>query len=313
MAAISLPAASPSRPPSTASAAPPLVPGQSLVYRLQYRSQIQSTSAGPIYNPEAAHNLEISVTAQLRLHVLSVTHDPKRGRVVRLRVLCETADARVQSDAYDAGAEALQKSYRALEGSSFEFTLDDAGRLRHVSASANHPPEPEVESALREWLGAITLPLGIWRPGLKPGKTWRREVPLLGAPLDNLAWETKTTYRENQPCPPSPGAHADVTRQTCAVIVTRLRSVRRGGHGDATPPAFRRNGLRTSGKWNARGESLSYVSLATGLVTSGTASENDDIDFSIDAAAGSHLRYSGKINSASQVTLLSNSGPVSKH
>jgi hypothetical protein len=289
---------------------PALVAGESLLYRLQYRSGIQSSSSGPIYNPEAAHRLQISLSARLRLDVLSVKSDPKRGRLTSLRATYESSDASVQSDAYDAGAEALEKRYRELEGRSFEFTIDGAGRVRQVAGLDRLDADERVRSAIRQWLGTVTLPLGVWQRGMKPGHKWEREEALVGTPLAGLAWRSRSTYRDNEECPPAPGAHPGLARETCAVIVTRLDTVRRGEHGDPTPPVYRRQGLRTSGRWKGTGESLSYVSLTSGLVTSSTANESDEMDLTIAAEGGSRLRYAGTVESVSQITLLSIERPA---
>jgi hypothetical protein len=282
-----------------------LVPGEMLRYRLAYRSGIQSESTSPIYTPESAHHMDVSLNAQLRLDVLSVKTDARRGRLARLRVTYETSHARVQSDAYDPGAEKLEKQYRRLQGRSFEFTLDAEGRVRHIEGLAQIEPDENSRSAMREWLRTLTLPLGLWRPGMKPGRKWTRVVPLAGAPLAGLAWRTRSIYRSDERCPPAPGAPAAIQRQTCAVIETHIETIREKGHGNSTPLAYRRQGLRTAGQWKEKGASRSYVSLATGLVTSSTATETSQMNLTITAAlSGSQLHYSGKVEGSSQLTLV---------
>jgi hypothetical protein len=282
-----------------------LVPGETLRYLLEYRSSIQSQSAGPIYTPEAAHRLDISLGARMRLDVLGVKTDPKQGRLTRLRVTYETCDASVHSDAYDPGAETLQKQYRDLQGRSFEFTIDEQGRVRDIAGLRKLEPDEGARNAIRQWLSSITLPLGLWKPGLKPGKKWSREVPLAGAPLTGLAWRTQSSYRDNEACPAPLGAPAPSRRQTCAVISTRLETVRGNSHGDPTPLSYRREGLRTSGRWTAHGESLSFVSLSSGLVASSIATESDTMDVTIAATlSGSRLHYAGQVQSSSQIALI---------
>lgn len=291
--------------PRASSPRPSLVPGEMLRYRLEYRSAIQSRSAGPIYTPESASHMDVSLSATLRLDVLSVKSDPKLGRLTRLRVTYETSDALVQSNAYDPGAEALAKQYRSLQGRSFEFTIDPEGRVRDITGLARIEPDERARSAVREWMRTLTLPLSLWRPGLKPGKKWSRVVPLAGSPLAGLAWRTKSLYRDDEPCPPAPGAPAALGRETCAVVETQIETVRHGSRSNPTPLAYRRQGLRTSGRWTARGASRSYVSLATGLVTSSTATENSDIDLTITGVlSGSKLHYAGRTQSKSQLTLV---------
>jgi hypothetical protein len=286
------------------------VPGETIHYLLEYRSTIESQSAGPIYTPASAHRLDISLGARIRLRVLSVKADPKQGRLTRLRVTYETCDASVHSDAYDPGAEALQKGYRNLQGHSFEFTIDRQGRVSDVSGLDALAPDEGARNAMRQWLSSITLPLGLWNPGMKPGRKWSREVPFAGAPLAGLAWRTRSVYRDDEPCPAQPGAAKTAPRRTCAVISTQLKTVGGGRRGDATPLAYRRQGLTTSGRWAASGESLSYLSLSSGLVASSTATESDAIDLTITSTlSGSRLHYMAKETSSTQLALISDSIP----
>jgi hypothetical protein len=291
--------------PRAASRLPSLAAGETLRYRLEYHSTIDSRSKGPIYTPETAHRMSVSLGAVLRLDVLSVKENPKLGCLTRLRVTYEASTARVHSDAYDPGAAALAKQYESLRGRSFAFTIDAAGRVLDISGLAKLAPNESGREAIRQWLRELTLPLGLWQSGLKPGKKWSRLVPLVDAPLEGLAWRTRSIYLKNESCPPAPGAPAALARQTCAVIETRMETVRRGKHGNPTPPEYRSQGLRTSGDWRARGTSLSYVSLATGLVTSSTASEQSAVDLTIMAAlSGSELHYAAQTQSSSQLTLI---------
>jgi hypothetical protein len=291
------------RPPRISAA--PLVPGESLNYLLEYHSTIQSRSASPIYTSDSAHQLVVSVGARIRLDVLGIKSVPKHGRLTRLRVTYETCDATVQGDSSDSRAEALQKQYRDLRGHSFEFAIDGQGRVRDIAGLNHLEPNPSAQSAIRQWLSNITFPLALWKANLKPGKKWSREVPLSSAPLAGLGWRTESTYRDNEPCPAMPSRAAGSPRQTCAVITTRLESVRDGSHVDATPPSYRRQGLKTSGRWIARGESLSYISLSSGLVASSTATETDTIDLTVSSTfSGSRLRYVGREQSNSQIALL---------
>ena len=290
--------------PRAAPQPPSLLPGESLRYRIEYRSDITSRAAGPISTPESAHRLGVSLSAVMRLDVLGVKAAPRQGTETRLRVTYETCDARVRSDAYDPGAQAIAEQYQALQGRSFEFSVDAQGRVGDLGGLDRLEPDPRARSAIRHWLSTLTLPAGLFGPGMKPGRKWTREVPQPDAPLAGLAWRTESLYRDEQPCPPAPGAPATISRETCAVISTKLEAVRRGGR-NSTPLAYSRQGLRTSGRWLAHGQSLSYISLATGLVTSSTSTENDDMDITITAAlSGSHLRYAGRIQSTSQITLV---------
>jgi len=282
-----------------------LVPGETLGYLLEYRSTIRSRDIGPIYTPAASRQLNVSLGARMRLDVLSVKIDPRQGRLTRLRVTYETCDASVHSDGYDPGAATLEKQLGNLRGRWFEFTIDEHGRIRDLAGLDRVEPDGSARNAIRAWLSAVTLPLGVWKSGLKPGKKWTREVPLEGVPLRGLAWRTRSVYQDDEPCPRPLGAPPQSRPRTCAVITTRLETVRHGRHGGTTPPAYLRQGLKTGGHWTAQGESLSYVSLSSGLVVSSTATESDSMDLTIAAdLSGSRLHYAGEARSSAQIALI---------
>ena len=284
------------------------VPGETIGYRLQYSSHIVSNSRGPIYTPETAHRMGLSLDALLRLDVLSVKHvpGPGGGALTRLRVTYERSDARVQTDAYDPGAEALEKQYRSLAGRSFTFAIGPNGRVRDVTGLDRLAPDPRARAAIRDWLRSFAFPAGFWKQGRKPGKKWVNEVPLDGAPLAGLYWRAVSRYRDNEACPPAPGAPASIAGETCAAISTSVETRRRGSRGHSTPLEYLRQGLRTSGSWHSQANSLSYISLSTGLVTSSTTTETDQMDFTITSQlSGSSLRYAGQVQSTSQLTLVS--------
>ncbi len=286
---------------------PALVPGESLLYVLEYHSRVQSQSAGPIYTPAQGHELDVSVGSRIRLNVLGVKNDPRQGRLARLRVTYETCDASVHSDAFDPGAAAMEKQYRDLRGRSFEFTIDPQGRIFDVGGLERLEPDENARNAMRQWLSTITLPMGLWKPGMKPGRKWSREMPIAGAPLAGLAWRADSSYRDNEPCPTPIGAAAGAAAgRLCAVVTTRLKTVRSGSRGGSTPPAYLRQGLKTEGRWTGSGQSLSYISLSSGLVFSSTATENDTMDLTITAPlSGSRLHYAGRSESRSQIALIS--------
>ncbi len=284
------------------------VPGESVRYRLEYSSRIVTHSVGPIYTPESAHELDLSLDASLQLDVLAVERLPGPGRrtLTRLRVTYERSDASVETDSYDPGAQALEKQYRSLQGRSFTFAIGPSGRVRDVTGLDRIAPDPRARAAIRDWLRTLALPVGLWNKGMKPGKKWVKEVPLEGAPLAGLYWRAVSRYRDNEACPPAPGAPASISRETCASISTTLETRRHGSRRDSTPQEYLRQGLRTSGRWNAQADSLSYVSLSTGLVTSSTTTESDQMDFTVTSQlSGSSLRYAGQVQSTSQLTLVS--------
>jgi len=69
--------------------------------------------------------------------------------------------------------------------------------------------------------------------------------------------------------------------ETCAVILTRLTLVHLKSVRDPTPEEHRKNGAQTAGKWDGSAESLSYISLRTGLAVSVTQTGTEEMDVTL--------------------------------
>lgn len=290
---------------------PHFAAGQTLHYQFDLHTAITSHSTGPIADPEGASRLEQSTSATVRLEVISVesaTADSS-GRV-RLRATFEKSAATSGSDALDPQAVAQDDRFRKLQGASIEFTLEPDGRVSDIAGDMkNILADTPVSRAIQEGLASMSPPASL-RQGISIGQKWSNERPIAPAPLTGLAWRTQSTYLRNEPCHPAASAqssapNAPAAEEMCAVILTRLEIVQRHAHGDLTPEEYRRNGLRTSGKWSGEAESLSDISLRTGLVTSVTQTGTEKMDFTVATATKeSRLHYAGQIRRQSEITLL---------
>jgi hypothetical protein len=103
---------------------------------------------------------------------------------------------------------------------------------------------------------------------------------------------------------PNPSAAGE----SCAVILAQLELAPGRALHDTTPEEYRKRGLRTAGFWKGSGESLSYVSLRTGLVVSVTQTSVEEIDVTVSSADGhTRVRYTSRIQSESHLALLPDS------
>ena len=73
---------------------------------------------------------------------------------------------------------------------------------------------------------------------------------------------------------------------------------------DPTPEEYRKNGMQTAGKWTGSAQSLTYVSLRSGLAVSVTQTGTEEMDVTMTNAKNSSLHYAGTILSRSQVALV---------
>jgi hypothetical protein len=92
----------------------------------------------------------------------------------------------------------------------------------------------------------------------------------------------------------------------CAVILANLNLARGKGSHDLTPPDLRKNGVQSEGKWEGSGQSLIYVSLASGIVVSVTQTGTEQMDVKLTSNHNTSMHYAGTITSRSQVALVAN-------
>jgi hypothetical protein len=81
--------------------------------------------------------------------------------------------------------------------------------------------------------------------------------------------------------------------------LARLKSVR-----DPTPEEYRKSGVQSAGKWDGSAESLSYISLRTGLAVSATQTGTEEMDVTLTTGKNTSMHYAGTILSRSQVALV---------
>lgn len=297
--------------------APRFAPGETLRYRVDFRSAMESRSLGPIVNPVAASKLRLSAGAVVRLEVLSADSSSASGDSARLLATYESAAATVESDAFDPGAAALERQYRGLAGHSIEFTVDSGGRLTDIRGLSAILPNERAASSALQWLRGLSLGAALPRRGIRVGAKWSADQPIEEAPLAGLTWRAESTYLRDEPCP-LPGsansvAAAPGSAEPCAMILTKYRLSSQHVPRDPTPPEYRQRGLRTRGKWSGSGESLVAVSLRTGWAVSVTQTGSEEMDVTVESVeTGSRVRYTGHSDSQSQITLLSDA-PAPTH
>jgi hypothetical protein len=80
----------------------------------------------------------------------------------------------------------------------------------------------------------------------------------------------------------------------------RPKSVR-----NPTPEDYRKKGIQTAGKWDGSAQSLSYISLRTGLAVSVTQTGTEKMDVTLTTGKDTSMHYAGTVLSRSQVALVS--------
>ena len=294
--------------------APHFEAGQTFYYRVQTRSTTSGKTTTPIENPEGESTSSQGVNLLVRLEVIGASQGPPGAAQARFRETFEKASAQSESDAFNPDAPQFGDQYQRAEGNSIEFTLQPNGQLSDVSALANVFPTLSPADPVLAWAGSLATGGRMPREGVSIGQKWSSERQLGGVPLSGLVWRIESTYSRDDSCETAAasvdgGAGGEAVKPSksaageCALILTHFEIIRRGSNQpDSTPEDFRRNGLRTTGKWDGSGESLDTVSLATGYLESSTQTSTQNLDYEIvSAAKGTRIHRVGKVESQTEI------------
>ena len=287
---------------------PKLVPGQVLRYQVELQTVTNTKSSGAVSDPQGPSRLAVTWDATIRLEVLGVAFTPGAetnplAGPMRIRTTYEHSVASVKSDSPDPQAEDIEQKYKRLEGQVIEFTVGNDGHVADVRGLEGVIDDDQVRKAAEQWMAQVSGP-AFAADGVAIGQTWNSAQPADSMPISGMIWRSNSTYLRNEPCRPAEPAPADSSGEMCAVILTRQSILPRKQLRDPTPEDYRRNGLRTSGRWSGSGESLSYISLQTHSAVSVTQDSAQQIDFAVTNPSGKSIRYAGTIETHSRVALL---------
>lgn len=313
------------------SLAPRFVPGETFHYDMENETTTETKRTGFASDPEGPSSLVVDWSAAVRIDVLPADAGTPGG--VRLRSTYEKSTASIRSDTFDPAAAQTRDQYHQLEGKVVEFTLDAAGKVKYVSGIEGVVNSEKAAQSAREWIAQLGASAGAPPGGASIGQTWSSDQPADTLPIAGMVWHTDSQYLRNEPChPPNPdlpaagdisgAATSPATGATntsvsanppidCAVILANLSLVRSKAAGhDPTPADLRQQGVESTGKWTGSGQSLLYVSLATGFVVSATQTGTQEMDITLTSNhRNTSMRYFGTISSRSQVSLVAGDTP----
>ena len=295
---------------------PRFIPGQVFRYNMQFETSSQTTHSGLVADPQGPSQLTITWDATVRVDVLPAGASAPGG--IRLRTTYEKSAATIQSDTYDPAAVTIQERYQKMQGVSLEFTLDANGKPTGVTGLEALGGDEKAQQQARDWIAQITRGAGAPAAGIFIGQVWSSEQPVTTVPLAGLTSQMVSTYVRNEPCrqplegaapQKSPGEKSAAPApevaddESCALILTRLRTLPPKPQSDPTAEDYKKRGIRAAGSWDGSGESLSHVSLRTGLVVSITQTGSETMDMTLTTPHEDSLRYSGIIRTRSQLML----------
>jgi hypothetical protein len=295
------------------SLSPRFSPGQAFRYAMEFETTTATSRSGMAKDPQGPSKLVIDWDATILLEVLPA--EARSPGSVRLRSTYEKSTAHVTSDTFDPAAAATEEQYQNLAGKVVEFTLNANGKVISVSGLEEVVDGEKAVQAARDWIAQLDAGSGAPAGGVSVGQKWSSEQPAASLPVAGMVWRTESEYMRDEVChPPNPDAAPAPSKaesaenpepaEICAVILTRLNLVRPKSVRDPTPEEYRKNGVQTAGKWDGSAESLSYISLRTGLAVSVTQTGTEEMDVTLTNGKNISMRYAGTILSRSQVALV---------
>jgi hypothetical protein len=183
-------------------------------------------------------------------------------------------ETEVDSEAHTAAGNLAPKPLKV------GFTIAGDGDL--TRADGLDDLDPEQRLAWQFWVAQFAFGWTLPAAGVKPGERWKsEEVEKTPAPIAGLMWERETTYVQNDKCPILPD-------ENCAVFLTKATLRQKSNPKDTTPEDYQLHELKTSGTASGTNETVSYISLKSGLLLRATEDLRQSLDVTIAKADGSN-------------------------
>jgi hypothetical protein len=160
------------------------------------------------------------------------------------------------------------------------FTVGGDGSI-HVAEGADDL-DPEENITWQFWAAQFAFGWTFPASGIRRGEKWKSVLPeKTASPVANLVWERETTYVENDKCPIVPA-------EQCAIFLTTSTLRQKSNPKDTTPEDYKLRELKTSGTVSGTNETVSYISLKTGLVVRATEDLQQGMDVTIAKTDGTN-------------------------
>jgi hypothetical protein len=266
---------------------PRLQQGQVLRYQSQARLQRHAKTQSRVATMAPPGELRRKLSMGIEIKVGEVHAQGKRSNFV--------ASATLEPQENAASAAGAQKLLQV------DFTITGNGELTRADGLDNLDPEQRL--IWQFWVAHFAYSWTLPTTGVKPGEKWKsEEVEKTPAPLAGLVWERMTTYVENSKCPLIPA-------ETCGVFLTKSMLRQKSSAKDATPEDYRLHELHTVGTAKGSNESITYVSLKTGLLQRATEDVQQSMDVTIAKADGTNeVHYTIDVSSRFETVMATTEG-----
>lgn len=288
---------------------PKLQPGQTLTYLVRFRSDKNVKTQSNLIIPLAPSASQVDTRALLCIQILdSQQVGGKLSIHARSEFLVEDAGEPVPKNASQKQKSLTQPL--KPEGKPVEFTISPDGIAEKITGLDSL--SPEQQQVWQEWLARFAIAWALPSSSARIGEKWKIDQPELApSPIASLIWARDFSYVRDEPCAPAQlSAIGEVTpsngsADNCAVLLTTAKLMQKASPKDATPEDFKLHQLKTMGAAKGSNETITYISLSTGLVVRATEDAVQQMDVVVAKADGSNgVRYSVDAKSQLEVLLL---------
>ena len=295
---------------------PRLQAGQTLTYMIRYRSDKKVKTESNVAAPMAPNAAQMDARGLLQIDILDVQQGSRKV-AIRARGLFRDTDSGAWLKKPDGKDSQGQAQIEANKSKSVEFTISQSGTVEKVSGLDSL--SAEQQQAWQEWVARFAVAWTLPANGARLGEKWKSEqAETASAPIASLNWERESQYVQNEPCRASQlsimgeVSAATGAAETCAVLLTTAMLKQKSSPKDATPEEFKIHELKTTGTARGTNETISYISLTTGLVVRATENASQTMDVTVAKVDGSNrVHYNVDAKSQSEVLLVT--GTTASH
>ena len=303
-------------PTARATLFPRLHAGQTFTYFIQYRTKKNVKTESRVVTPTGPQDAETDAEWLLRVDILDVHPLGQRAAIHARSRFQSVASAMVQNN---SGAPQSPSGSQAQnpEAKSVDFTILPDGRVDAVTGLADL--FPDQRQVWQVWLRQFAIAGVFPRDGVKPGQSWKSSEPEQApSPIVRLEWEKQATYVRDEPCTAIQFSETGIVTaknsptESCAVILTTATLKQKSSPKDTTPGDFRLHDLRTTGNATGKNETISYISLQSGLIVRVTEDAQQFMDVVVAKTdASNQIHYNVEATGHTEVLLVGDP-PASK-
>jgi hypothetical protein len=296
-------------PTARATLFPRLHAGQTFTYYVQYRTKKNVKTESRVVTPAGPQDAETAAEWLLRVDILDVHPQGERAAIDARSRFQSVASAMAQNN---TGAQQPFSGSGAasLESKAVDFTILPDGRVESVTGLADL--FPDQRQVWQVWLRQFAIAGVFPRDGVKPGQSWKSSEPEQApSPIVKLEWEKQATYVRDEPCTPIQFSETGIVTpknsptESCAVVLTNAILKQKSSPKDTTPGDFRLHDLRTTGNATGKNETISYISLQSGLIVRVTEDAHQFMDVLVAKTdASNQVHYNVEATGHTEVLLV---------